>query len=167
MRNLLASFTILTLLFSSCANDEANTQERAQNEWTNFIQKHLLGEWKPQSITVRPLLGHAFVLKEYSSLGNDADVVRLHKDYTGVFQSLDALGQVKNIPFTWYHKLDELGIQLQDDRVLKTILLNKSSTELELSINLAHVEADLIPLIPELKQIKDKEHYVVYFYFVK
>jgi len=167
MKKSLVSLGIVALLLSSCANDEANTEERAQNEWTNFIQKHLVGEWKPQSITIKPLLGQAVVKKEYSSFGNSADVVVLNKDFTGVFQAYDSLGQAKSSPFIWYHKLEELGIQIADNRTLKTILLHKSTNELEVSIGLEQVAADLIPFIPEVKEIKEKERYFVHFLFVK
>ncbi|WP_410879132.1 hypothetical protein [Myroides sp. DW712] len=171
MKKLIALLTGILLLFSACEKNDNDTADRAEKEWTKFIQKHLIGEWKPNGIEVKPLLGAVVLQKDYADLQppGTQDILILKQDYTGQFNTFLQQGQLKSIHFKWYHKLEELGVILDDKREFKTILLRKSSEELRVSIPLQAVIADLVAFIPELEEIDATERGLlfVHFNFVK
>lgn len=171
MKKLIALLTGILLFFTACEKNDNDTADRAEKEWTKFIQKHLIGEWKPTAIEVKPLLGAVVLHKEYASLqpSGTQDVFILKQDYTGQFNTFLQQGQLKTLHFKWYHKLEELGLILEDKREFKTILLHKSNEELRVSIPLQAVIADLLAFIPELEDIDATERGLlfVHFNFVK
>ncbi|WP_413510944.1 hypothetical protein [Myroides odoratus] len=169
MKSVLLILGMVVFLFVSCANDQDNTGERAEKEWNNFIQKHLIGEWKPESITIKPVLGAPVIEKSYASMNATEDKVVLNIDYTGYFKtSLDA-EQPKTIHFKWYPKLDELGIIGNDEVEFKGIILHKSAQELVVALPLQDVLPYLKPYIQELNHLNavEIEALVVNFRFVK
>lgn len=171
MKKIMALLTGMLLLFTACEKNDNDTADRAEKEWNKFIQKHLLGEWKPSAIEVKPLLGAVVLQKEYAELQPQGtqDILVLKQDYTGQFNTFLQQGQLKIITFNWYHKLEELGVILEDKREFKTILLRKSSEELSVSIPLQAVIEDLKPYMPELEEIEATEAGLlfVHFNFVK
>ena len=169
MKKIMALLTGMLLLFTACEKNDNDTADRAEKEWNKFIQKHLLGEWKPSTIEVKPLLGAVVLQKEYAGLQPQGtqDILVLKQDYTGQFNTFLQQGQLKTITFKWYHKLEELGIILEDKREFKTILLRKSSEELSVSIPLQAVIQDLNVYLPELDTLEQKELLFVHFNFVK
>lgn len=157
MKRGLLIFGIVVFLFVSCANDEDNTGERAEKEWNNFIQKHLIGEWTPESITIKPVLGAPVLEKSYASMNAAEDRVVLNVDYTGHFKtSLDSQ-QPKIIHFKWYPKLDELGIIVNENLEFKGIILHKSAQELLVALPLETILPYLEPYLPELSHLDNTE----------
>lgn len=171
MKKILVLLTGILLLFTACEHNDNDTSDRAEKEWNKFIQKHLVGEWKPVAIEVKPLVGEVVFHKDYASLqpSGTQDILVLNQDYTGQFHSFLQQGQLKTIKFNWYHKLEELGVILEDKREFKTILLRKSSEELRVSIPLQAVIEELKPYMPELEEIEATERRLlfVHFNFVK
>lgn len=171
MKKLVALLTGILLLFTACEQNDNDTSDRAEKEWNKFIQKHLLGEWKPAIIEVKPLLGAVVLHKEYASLQPQGtqDMLVLRQDYTGQFNTFLQQGQLKTINFKWYHKLEELSVILEDKREFKSILLHKSKEELKVSIPLNFVMEELKTYIPELEYIDASERRLlfVHFNFVK
>lgn len=171
MKKLMAILTVILLFGTACSKEEDNTAERAEKEWTKFIQKYLIGEWKPESIEVKPLLGPVRFEKKYELLqpAGTQDILTLNQDYTGQFKTFLSEGTGKTINFKWYHKLEELGVILEDKREFKSILLDKAEGKLQVSIPLQSVEEDLKPYLPELEDIEASERGLlfVHFNFVK
>ncbi|MGG5508227.1 MULTISPECIES: hypothetical protein [unclassified Myroides] len=139
MKRIVPILGVVALLSAACSNDEANTGQRAESEWNNYIQKHLIGEWKPISICIKPLVGETLLKEEYSSMGKPNDVVRLDTDFTGVFTREDESNTSKTTTFTWYHKLEELGLVLPNHPVFKAVIIHKSQEELEVALPLEQV----------------------------
>ena len=171
MKKRMAILIGVLLLCIACTSNDNDTADRAENEWTRFIQKHLIGEWKPESIEVKPLLGSVVLEKKYTSLqpSGTQDILVLNQDYTGQFKTFLSQGQLQNIDFKWYHKLEELGVILEDKREFKSILLDKAEGKLQVSIPLQSVLDDLKTYLPELEDIEASERGLlfVHFNFVK
>lgn len=171
MKKLMAILTVILLFGTACSKEEDNTAERAEKEWTKFIQKHLIGEWKPESIEVKPLLGPVLLEKKYELLQptGTQDILTLNQDYTGQFKTFLSQGTGKTINFKWYHKLEELGVILEDKREFKSILLDKAEGKLQVSVPLQNVLDDLKAYLPELEDIEASERGLlfVHFNFVK
>lgn len=171
MKKRLAILIGVLLLCIACTSNDNDTADRAEKEWTKFIQKHLIGEWKPESIEVKPLLGSVVLDKKYTSLQptGTQDILVLNQDYTGQFKTFLSQGQLKTIDFKWYHKLEELGVILEDKREFKSILLHKSSNELQVSIPLSIIVDELKVYIPEVEELEARagELLFVHFNFVK
>ena len=171
MKKLMAILTVILLFGTACSKEEDNTAERAEKEWTKFIQKHLVGEWKPESIEVKPLLGAVLLEKKYENLQpvGTQDILTLNQDYTGQFHTFLAQGTRKTISFKWYHKLDELGVILEDKREFKSIILDKSEEKLQVSLPLQMVMDDLKTYLPELEDIEASERGLLFVHltFVK
>ncbi|WP_158961986.1 hypothetical protein [Myroides fluvii] len=168
MKKLIVILTSFLFLFSSCSKNDNDTADRAEKEWTNFIQKHLIGQWKPQSIEVKPLVGPVLIEKKYSSIQpvNTQDILVLNQDFTGQFKTFLQQGKLKTIDFTWYHKLEELGIILEDKREFKSLLLEKSSGKLLVSVPLNTVINELKSYIPELENLEAAKREVLFVYFI-
>lgn len=170
MKKLLVILSVSVLLFSSCSSDNNSTGARAEEEWNTFIQKHLIGEWNPQKIVIKPLLGAAVIEKSYPYFaGCEKDRLLLRKDYTGQFDSYVAQCQLHTTSFKWYHKLGELGFQINDNVEIKTILVHKSSKELVLAVPLKAVLPFLKAYIPEVEELEPLQIELLFvnLYFVK
>lgn len=169
MKRLLTILCVVAFLSTACSNDEANTGQRAESEWNDYIQKHLIGEWKPISLSVKPLLGDVLLREDYTALSKPNDVVRLNKDFTGVLTREDQQKNIKSTAFKWYHKFEELGLVLPDYPVFKAVILHKSQKELEVALPLEQVLPyfDLELQEKVKKHIEQKEQLQAVFKFVK
>lgn len=150
MKKLLAIFTLMTLFTTACSNDEANTGERAETEWNNFIQKHLIGEWKPSSFVVKPLIGEPILQREYTTMGQPNDAVVLHRDFTGYLRTQTEQSEQKEIAFQWYHRIEELGIKWSNGLEIKAVIVHKSADMLALAFPLPEVLPYVELYMPEL-----------------
>ena len=140
MKRILTTLSVAALFLSvACSNDEANTGKRAESEWNNYIQKHLIGEWKPKVVLIQNPLGEVLMEESFETLDQPMWIIRLDKDFTGLMTWEDQQRQIQKINFSWYHKFEELGVVLPKNLVLKASILEKSQEKLTVILSLASV----------------------------
>lgn len=148
----------LGMVFTSCSKDDDSAGANAEKEWIKFVQKHLVGEWTPSEIEVKPLIGDAIFSISYSHKANcSKDKFVLKNNFTGMFNKSVESCALSSISFKWHHQLGELNLTLDDGTVFNAILLEKSDKELVVALPAKEVKSYLIPLFPEIERIEDSQ----------
>ncbi|EKB04803.1 hypothetical protein HMPREF9711_01668 [Myroides odoratimimus CCUG 3837] len=145
------------LVFNGCSSDD-NGGSSAESGWIKFVQKHLIGEWTPQQIEVKPIIGQAVFSSPYPHTPScNKDLLVLQKDFTGNFDHYVQGCQVSKTNFKWNHRLGELSFTLENGSEIPMILLKKSEKALVLAVPAKAVKEYLIPLFPEIEYIEDSQ----------
>lgn len=148
----------LGVTFISCSSDDDSAGAKAEKEWIKFVQKHLIGEWTPYQIEVKPLIGNAVFSSSYPhTLNCNKDLVVLRNDFSGSFSKYVKGCALETTQFKWNHRLGELSFKLEDGTEIQTILLKKSDKVLVLAIPAVAVKEHLLPLFPEIQYIEDSQ----------
>ncbi|MCC9042122.1 hypothetical protein LNQ81_05380 [Myroides sp. M-43] len=148
----------LGMVFTSCSKDDDSAGAKAEKEWIKFVQKHLIGEWTPYQIEVKPLIGAAVFNTPYHHKANcNKDKLLLKDDFTGMFNKSVENCVLASTNFKWNHKLGELSFTLQDGTEVQTILLKKSEKVLVLALPAKAVKPYLIPLFPEIEHLEHSQ----------
>lgn len=148
MRRLSVLIIICVLsLLSSCSSDDNSTGARIEKEWIAFVQKHLIGDWNPNLIEVKPLIGSAIYSTTYPNKTNcNNDFLQFQKDFTGSFNQNSDDCKLKVTKFKWNHRIGELIFTLENGMEIKAVLLRKSDSELVLAIPVL----EIMPLIQKI-----------------
>ncbi len=144
---------VLSLL-SSCSSDDNSTGARVEKEWIAFVQKHLIGDWTPKSIEVKPLVGSAIYSTPYPNKPNcKSDFLQFQKDFTGSFNQNGDNCELKETKFKWNHRLGELIFTLENGVEIKTLLLKKSESQLVLAIPVLEVLPVIQKIYPAISEV--------------
>lgn len=145
--------SVFSLLFS-CSSDDNSTGARVEKEWIAFVQKHLIGEWAPKFIEVRPLIGSAIYSTPYPNQPNcKEDFLQFQKDFTGSFSQNSEDCKLKITNFKWNHRLAELIFTLDDGSEIKALLLKKSESNLVLAIPVLEVMPFVQKIYPAISNV--------------
>lgn len=148
------AISIYGLLFVGCTVSDNDMGDRAEKKWNEFVQKNLVGEWKPQQIEIKPIIGAAIIQKKYPVIpGCSQDVMTFKKDYTGTFDSYLNACKLQSLPLKWYHKFGEVGVEFNDGTTIRTIPLHKSENDLVVAIPLKTMMPYMSSFVPEVAHI--------------
>lgn len=144
------------LFFTGCSSDDNSSSP--ESEWIKFVQKHLIGEWTPYQIAVKPIIGEAVFSSPYPHTPNcNKDLLVLKNDFTGNFNHYVQGCQKGTTNFKWNHRLGELSFKLENGTEIPMILLKKSEKVLVLAVPAKAVKQYLIPLFPQIEYIEDSQ----------
>ncbi|MDM1380207.1 hypothetical protein [Myroides marinus] len=145
------------LFFTGCSSDD-NGGSKAEQEWIKFVQKHLIGEWTPYQIDVKPIIGEAVFSSPYPHTPScNKDLLVLKNDFTGNFNHYVQGCQMGVTNFKWNHRLGELSFKLENGTEIPMILLKKSEKVLVLAVPAKAVKQYLIPLFPQIEYIEESQ----------
>lgn len=166
---LLMSFCMLAL-FSSCNNDDNALGHKAEDAWLSFVQKDLIGDWSPQKVELKPIIGEPLMSIPYPNIPNcDVDVLTFRKDFTGGFTKHGEACASQQIPFYWKHRLGVIIFQLSEEKIITSLLLKKSPKYLVLDFKAADALPILKQYYPDIVKVPEDQLalLVVKMYFVK
>lgn len=141
-------------LFYSCSSDDNSTGGKIEKEWIAFVQKHLIGDWTPKSIEVKPLVGAPVFSTPYPHQPNcKSDILRFEKNFTGTFNQNSSDCQLKINKFKWNHRLGELIFTLENGLEVKAVLLKKSANNLVFAIPVTEIMPVIEKLYPQIVNV--------------
>lgn len=152
------SYVLLCLtlfILGSCTHNDNTIGDRAAKKWEDFVMKDLVGQWNPELIEIKPLVGQPVFSTTYPVVANcSEDILELNRDLSGSFShfSLDCDQDV--IPFTWNHILLRLSFTLENNTTYTPILVSRSPSILELGVPVKSVMPYIKEFYPEIDQLE-------------
>ncbi|MTG96539.1 MULTISPECIES: hypothetical protein [Myroides] len=158
MKKLLFLFSLmLCSLCFSCSNDDNKLGDKAEEAWNHFVQKHLVGEWVPNKIEIKPIIGEVLLSTPYPHKdGCDRDILSMSENFEGAFSVYSESCSIVNYPFKWKHQIGTLSFEF-DNRILTAFLLKKSNEYLVLDFKAIDALPILTKYYPDIATLPAEE----------